>query len=86
MFEILKLTLQGFSAYQIARKLNLDPPTVYTSLKAAKKNFPKAGKMLKELHDLGWPEKLPEIEKQIRNRSPQKRAAKVEGEVAFKMG
>lgn len=55
MHEILKLYLQDLSAYKIARELNLDPPTVYASLKAAKKNFLEVEKMLAELKALGWP-------------------------------
>ena len=54
MFNILKLNLQGFSPYRIARKLEMDPPSVYVSLKAAKKNFSEADKMLQELKGLGW--------------------------------
>jgi hypothetical protein len=72
MFEILKLHLQGLSAYKIARKLNLDPPMVYASLKAAKTNFAKADKMLTQLKAQGWPLKLPEVEKQIRNKAQQR--------------
>jgi hypothetical protein len=49
MFQILKLHLQGLSAYRIARKLNLDPPMVYASLKAAKTNFGEAENMLTQL-------------------------------------
>ena len=73
MFQILKLRLQGLSAYKIARELNLDPPMVYASLKAAKTNFAEAEKMINELKALGWPEKLPEIENQISTRAQQKR-------------
>ena len=69
MHEILKLNLQGLSAYKIARKLSLDPPTVYGSLKAAKENFAKTDKMLDELKALGWPNRLPEVEQQIRSAS-----------------
>ena len=73
MFEVLKLYLQGFSAYRIARKLSLDPPAVYASLKSAKQNFVQADKMLTELKVLGWPTKLLEAEGQIRNRERTKR-------------
>lgn len=66
MLEILKLRLQGYSAYKIARKLNLDPPTVYRGLDFATKNFAEVEKMLAELKGLGWPEKLVEVEKQVR--------------------
>ena len=88
MHEILKLNLQGLSAYKIARKLGLDPPTVYASLSSAKMNFAAADKMLGELKALGWPERLPEIERQIRSGSPkQKRmAATARDEISFKMG
>jgi hypothetical protein len=86
MLEILKLNLQGFSAYKIARKLGFDPPTVYASLKAAKQNFREADKMLTELKALGWPMKLPEVEEQIRNRNPHKKKAVTESEIAIKMG
>ena len=65
MFEILKLYLQGLSAYKIARKLNLDPPVVYASLKAAKTNFATVDKMIDELKACGWPEKLAEVENRI---------------------
>jgi len=92
MFEILKLYLQGLSAYKIARKLNLDPPMVYASLKAAKTNFAEAEKMIKELKALGWPEKLPEVESQSRRGAQQKRTVAQETlltrseEIAFKLG
>ena len=72
MYEILKLRLHGFSAYKIARKLNQDPPMVYKSLKAGKRNFAEIDKMLMELKGLGWPEKLAEIEKA--NRVHERRA------------
>jgi hypothetical protein len=84
MHEILKLNLQGLSAYKIARKLNLDPPTVYASLKAAKQNFARADKMLDELKALGWPQNLPKIEQQIRNKSPTSPTTKEE--IPLKMG
>jgi len=92
MFEILKLRLQGFSAYKIARKLNLDPPTVYRGLNFAEKNFAEVDKMLTELKALGWPEKLPEVESQIRRGAHQKRTVAQEPlptqseEIAFKLG
>jgi hypothetical protein len=73
MHQILKLYLQGLSAYKIARKLNLDPPMVYASLKAAKKNFVEADKMIIELKKLGWPDKLTEAKKA--NRLQQRRTA-----------
>jgi transcriptional regulator len=91
MFQILKLHLQGLSAYKIARKLNLNPPMVYASLKAAKTNFAEAENMLTQLKTLGWPAKLPEIEKQIHARAHQKRTAQTPNpiqseEVALKLG
>jgi hypothetical protein len=86
MLEILKLHLEGNSAYKIARKLNLDPPTVYASLKAAKRNFAQADKMLTELKALGWPMKLPEVEEQIRNKTSRKKKPVTETEIAIKMG
>jgi hypothetical protein len=86
MFEILKLRLQGYSAYKIARKLNLDPPTVYRGLNFAEKNFAEVDKMLTELKASGWPLKLPEVEEQIRNRNPHKKKAVTETEIAIKMG
>jgi len=92
MFEILKLRLQGFSAYKIARKLNLDPPTVYRGLNFAEKNFAEVDKMLTELKALGWPEKLPEVESQISRRAHQNRTFAQETvptqseEIAFKLG
>ena len=93
MYEILKLRLQGFSAYKIARKLNQDPPMVYKSLKAAKQNFAEIDKMLMELKALGWPQKLAEIE--TTNRVQQKRTvlraqvSETQGrseEIAIKLG
>ena len=92
MHEILKLRLQGFSAYKIARKLNQDPPMVYKSLKAGKRNFAEIDKMLMELKALGWPEKLPEVESQISRGTQQKRTVAQETlltrseEIAFKLG
>jgi len=92
MFEILKLRLQGFSAYKIARKLNQDPPMVYKSLKAGKRNFAEIDKMLMELKALGWPEKLPEIASKIRRGAQQNRTVAQETvpirseEIAFKLG
>jgi len=92
MFEILKLRLQGFSAYKIARKLNLDPPTVYRGLNFAERNFAEVDKMLTELKALGWPEKLPEIASQISRRARQNRTVAQETlltqseEIAFKLG
>jgi hypothetical protein len=92
MFEILKLRLQGFSAYKIARKLNLDPPTVYRGLNFAEKNFVEVDKMLTELKALGWPEKLPKIASQISRRAHQNRTVTQETlptrseEIAIKLG
>jgi transcriptional regulator len=91
MFQILKLHLQGLSAYKIARKLNLNPPMVYASLKAAKTNFAEAENMLTQLKALDWPARLPEIEKQIHARAHQKRTAQAPNptrseEVALKLG
>lgn len=83
MFQILKLYLQGLSAYKIARKLALDPPMVYASLKAAKQNFAETDRMLAELKTLGWPVRLLEVEKQLRARAHQKRTAQ---EIAPKLG
>jgi len=84
MFEILKLRLQGYSAYKIARKLNLDPPTVYRGLDFAEKNFATVEKMLIELKTLGWPMKLPEVEEQIRSKHPKKQTA-IAQEIAIKV-
>jgi transcriptional regulator len=75
MFQILKLHLQGLSAYRIARKLGLDPPMVYASLKAAKTNFAQAENMLTQLKTVGWPTRLLDVEKQIHARAHQKRTA-----------
>jgi transcriptional regulator len=85
MHEILKLHLQGLSAYKIARRLNLDPPTVYVSLKAAKQNFQEADKMLEELKAMGWPMKVLEVEEALQKRRAQETTPKME-EIAFKMG
>ena len=62
MFEILKMRLQGDTGYRIARKLNMDPPEAYRTLRIANVNFLKMARMLDELRELGWPEKLKEIE------------------------
>jgi hypothetical protein len=91
MFQILKLHLQGLSAYRIARKLDLNPPMVYASLKAAKINFAETDKMLAELKALGWPVKLQDVEKQLRSRTGQKRTAQAPNpnrseEIALKLG
>jgi len=91
MFDILKLNMQGLSPYKIARKLTMDPPSVYTSLKAAKINFVEADKMIQELKALGWPDKLDEVEQSIRGRSAITRKIVLEKpepkqEIAFKMG
>ncbi|GEM_PF-4544795 len=82
MHEILKLNLQGLSAYKIARKLNLDPPTVYASLKAAKLNFALADAMITELKALGWPTK--QIETQNHRRAVAQEPVKEE--IAIKLG
>ncbi len=74
MCEVLKLILQGKSCYAIARELDMDPPSIYVSYKAAKENLPKLDAMLTELKALGWPEKLAEAEEEIRTRSPRRRA------------
>jgi hypothetical protein len=92
MFQILKLRLQGLSAYKIARKLNLDPPMVYASLKAGKTNFATVDKMIHELKGLGWPEKLLEVETQNGERTQKRRTIAQEiiptrsEEIAFKLG
>lgn len=62
MFEILKLRLQGDTGYKIARKLKIDPPEAYRTLKTAHTNFMEAAKMLEELRRLGWPTKLTELQ------------------------
>jgi len=80
MHEILKLSLQGLSAYKIARKLNLDPPSVYAGLKAAKKNFPEVQRMLNELRELGWPTKQIQNHQRADAQKPEKE------EIALKMG
>ena len=58
-FESLKLKLKGASAYEIARKLGKNPPSVYHSLKVAERNFWVAKLMLKELEVVGFSEKIP---------------------------
>ena len=58
-FESLKMKLRGASAYEIARKLNKNPPSVYHSLKVAERNFWLAKLMLKELEALGFSQKIP---------------------------
>jgi hypothetical protein len=86
MHQVLKLNMQGLSAYQIARRLSVAPTTVYTSLNVAKKNFVAADKMLDELKGLGWPDRLPEIERKIRSGSPKERKTMASVEIPFKMG
>ena len=50
-------------------------------------NFATADKMLGELKALGWPERLPEIEQQIRSGSQrQRRTVPKDSEIPFKMG
>lgn len=58
-FETLKLNLQGASPYEIARKLGMNPPAVYDSLKAAKRNYWIAKLQLQELEAIGFSEKIP---------------------------
>jgi len=91
MFEILRLHLQGLSAYKIARRLNMDPPTVYASLKAAKQNFAEADRMITQLKASGWPIKLPEIEQHIRGRAQKRKTARMPNatqneEIPLKLG
>ena len=43
----------------IARKLGMNPPAVYDSLKAAKRNYWIAKLQLQELETLGFSEKIP---------------------------
>ncbi len=90
MLEILKLRLQGLSAYRIARKLEVDPPTVYAGLKAARKNFAAADEMISELKARGWPQKLEEIEKHNSERIQEKKRATQQAsrneEIAIKLG
>jgi DNA-binding CsgD family transcriptional regulator len=62
MFEILKLRLQGDTGYKIARKLRIDPPEAYRTLKIAHANFSEAAKMLEELKKLGWPGRLVKVQ------------------------
>jgi DNA-binding NarL/FixJ family response regulator len=56
--QVLELTLQGNSAYYIARELAKDPPTVYRSLNNARKKLLEAEKDLEWAKQLGFPEKL----------------------------
>jgi len=58
-FESLKLKLKGASPYEIARKLEKDPPSIYDSLKIAERNFWTAKLMLRELEALGFSKKIP---------------------------
>jgi len=86
MFEILQLHLEGLSAYKIARKLNLDPPTVYASLKAAEKNFVQARLWIRELEAKGFPDSLASVKGLIRSKGARMaRTEKVE-EIALKLG
>ena len=56
--RVLQLTLEGSSAYAIARKLGKDPPTVYRSLNNARRKLQEAEKDLEWAKQLGFPEKL----------------------------
>ena len=85
MCDVLKLILQGKSCYAIARELEMDPPSIYVSYHAAKENLPKIDKMLTELKALGWPDKLAQVEAEIRTKSPRRRA-KGTLEIAMKLG
>lgn len=84
MFEILKLHLEGKSAYFIAREFAMDPPSIYRCLKTAERNFEETERMLAELKALGWPAKLAEVKQELRNRSP--RRAATEEPIALKLG
>jgi transcriptional regulator len=94
MFQILKLRIQGDTAYKIARKLNLDPPQVYRTLRFAKANFEQANNMIEELKRLGWPQRLLEVENEISTSRVQKkrRITQTSGpqarseEIAIKLG
>ena len=91
MFEILKLRLQGDTGYKIARKLRIDPPEAYRTLKTAHANFAEAAKMLEELRQLGWPTKLREAETAEQERKRQRITGKEEAsahsiEVPVKLG
>ncbi|MDH5462502.1 MAG: hypothetical protein OEX09_09825 [Candidatus Bathyarchaeota archaeon] len=59
MFQALKLQLQGASPYEIARIQKRNPPAVYDSLKAAKRNFWIVKLQLEELELLGFSAKIP---------------------------
>lgn len=69
MHQILLLHLKGFSGHKISHMLNLHEPTVYSSLKAAKRNFSEADRMIADLKALGWPQKLVEVEENQRRRT-----------------
>ena len=56
--QVLELTLQGNSAYSIARELAKDPPTVYRSLNNARKKLLEAEKDLEWAKQHGFPDKL----------------------------
>jgi DNA-binding CsgD family transcriptional regulator len=53
--KILELAMQGLSDYKIARKLDVDPPTVTRSRKNALKKLQHAQEDLKYATRIGWP-------------------------------
>jgi DNA-binding NarL/FixJ family response regulator len=52
--QILKLAMQGLSDYKIARKLDVDPPTVARSRKNALKKLQHAQEDLNYARSVGW--------------------------------
>ena len=56
--KVLKLKLEGFSAYAIAREFGKEPRTAYRSIENARKKLEEAEKDLEWAKQLGFPEKL----------------------------
>jgi len=52
--EILELAHQGLSDYKIARKLDVDPPSITVSRKNALKKLKKAEEELKWAREIGY--------------------------------
>jgi DNA-binding CsgD family transcriptional regulator len=56
--QVLRLKLQGLSAYAIAREFGKEPRTAYRSIDNACKKLEEAKKTLEWAQQLGYPEKL----------------------------
>lgn len=71
--QVLEYLSQDFSAYDIARMLNKDPPTVYRARDNAYRKLEEAEKDLEWAKQLGFPEKL--ASKPTKAKEPELRAA-----------